>query len=56
VEQHGKQEANKAAQHKSGKPDNQNRNQHQNNKQRHNKSQAKQPVTAMAAAFANMKK
>jgi len=60
LDQHINKEANKAEQHKTGKPKNQNRNQRRNTDQNssrgHDKSKAEQPITAMAAAFANMKK
>ncbi len=60
LDQHINKEANKAAQHKTGKPNNQNRNQGRNTDQNrsrgHHKPKVEQPVTAMAAAFANIKK
>ena len=59
LDQHTNKETNKAAQHKTSKPKNKNRNQGRNtyqNKNHANKSKAEQPITAMAAAFANMKK
>ncbi len=54
VDRQLKKDANKTAQHKSSNTKNQRK--YQNKSQRHNKPKAGQPVTAMAAAFANMKK
>jgi len=55
VDRHAKKDDNKAAQHGSSRTNNQNRNQGRS-RNRANDSKAGQPVTAMAAAFANMKK
>lgn len=52
VGQHVKKDTEKAAQHKSSNTKNKN----QNKNRHHNKPKAGQPITAMAAAFANMKK
>lgn len=52
AEQHGKKDANKSEQHKS----NNTKNHRQNKNRSHNTSKAEQPITAMAAAFAKMKK
>ena len=52
VDQHVKKDTEKAAQHKSSNTKNKN----QNKNRHHNKPKAGQPITAMAAAFANMKK
>ena len=49
VEQHANKDANKAGQGNI-------RNQKQSKKSAYSKTKASQPVTAMAAAFANMKK
>ena len=54
VDKHAKKDTNKAAQNKSGNTKNQDS--YQNKSQRHNKPKAEQPITAMAAAFAKMKK
>jgi uncharacterized protein len=60
LEQHVKKDANKTAQHKPGKPKSQGRNQKQNTYKKagrgQNNKKAEQPVTVMAAAFANMRK
>jgi uncharacterized protein len=56
AEQKVNKQANNAEQRKSNSAKNQKRNRYHNNSQDHNKSKAGQPVTAMAAAFANMKK
>ncbi len=56
VEQKVNKEANNAEQHKSSRAKNHKQNRYHNKSQGQNKSKAGQPVTAMAAAFANMKK
>ncbi|NOX43779.1 MAG: RNA-binding transcriptional accessory protein [Gammaproteobacteria bacterium] len=56
VERHVEKDANKATQHKSSITKNQNQNQSQKKKRGQNNTTAEQPITAMAAAFAKMKK
>lgn len=52
VDRHVKKDTEKVAQHKSSNTKNKN----QNKNRHHNKPKVGQPITAMAAAFANMKK
>ena len=56
IEQHIKKDANIATQHKSSHTKKRNQNEHHNTSRGQNRSKAEQPMTAMAAAFAKMKK
>jgi uncharacterized protein len=60
VEQHIKKDANMATQHKSSNTKNRDQNGHHNRQRNSSRAQSRskveQPMTAMAAAFANMKK